>query len=897
MKNLTSFLKKFGLPFLVFLAIFLLTNTALAAGQPNLGLNEVGNNLILNNASPIVIIGKIIQVLLGLLGIVVVSMFIYAGFIWMTSNGSEEKILTAKKILRNAVVGIIIILSAWGIVYFVLTKLVGITGGVVQTGNTEGNNFKNLSLGALGSCSIETVYPTPDSKEVARNAAILITVKEPLQLDTICINKNTKNPCACDNTANCNFINPKNIQIYKTADGNSCVSANCNTNVVDVEVSVPIGNKTLVLRPLSYLGLSSGNVEYAVRLTNDIKKFGGQTLFSTCSSDFLEWKFETSNKLDLESPQVVLGGIFPPVDNQADIVKSDSSAKKAKAEIVVTDCPRTYQPAEKVSIQKIGSSVEADIIPDSNYSSAVTDFIAQVVSGNKLKLFSGSSLLGATDIVGNQAIFAGYFTLKLTSVVEGNSWNIIIKPAQSAENLTVASNSYIFVDKKTNSGNEILVPAACSPAGMASNMAISLSGNSEVETISTGGTLTLFAKSAGVSGNNLTLLSNARGLSLKKFAGGTEKSSTYEIKGLEDKPMNSIIQVNFNEAVNPMTLSGTADELKSYIKLVNSNPLAKSNGQSCLNNSDCFSYNCQATNCVGDYVSGKFSLSNVYKTLEFVSDKECGVNSCGEIMYCLPASSHLSLKINAASLKSCTVSTDCQAFAPYSECSSGICRDSASKSNYPSADSLKLNGVVDLAFNSLDGNRDKKADGPVLAVYPYFIEGDSNLNKRDGFEFSFFISNKINSTQPTNSLASPRLLESGVKITSPVVIDFNDLMMSSTLRTGGLTMNNGLINTEHKLVNLHSSNDKPLGYWIESDNKEKGVANGEPDYTSTRIMHSDFFEAVTYISQIGSGVKNIYQNCFKPSIGPACISLGEGNPSCCFGSPTNALDKNGNCVN
>jgi len=899
MKNLTSFLKKFGLPLLVFLASFLFVGLVRAATSDlNVGIEQVNTGLNIANTSPIATIGRVINFLLGFLGIIAIGLVIYAGFLWMTSGGSEEKILTAKKILINASVGIIIILSAWGIVFFVMSKLLDVTGSGTGEITANNNNFKNLSLGAIGSCSIETVYPQPDSKEVARNSAILITIKEPLQLDTICINKDTKSPCACDNTSACNAINPKNIQVYKTATGNSCEATNCSTNISEIEVSVPTGNKTLVLHPLSYLGASNGNVEYAIRLTNDIKKFGGQTLFSTCSSDFLEWKFETSNKIDLEAPQVISGGIFPPVDTLADVVKVDSMPKAAQAKIVVTDCPQVYAPAKLVSIKKNGPSVDAEVIVSPGYSGLISNFTVDLVGGTtKMRLFSGSGLLGASDIVNNEAVFEGYFTVKISSAVEGNSWDIIVSPAQGAETLSVGSKSYIFVDKKNNGGNEILVPNSCSPAEMASNMTIALSGNNEVTTTGSGGTLTLFAKSTGLSGNSLILSSNGRGLFLQKFSGGTEKSDSYEIKGLKDKPMNSVIQVNFNEAVNPMVLSGTADELKNYVRLVNYNTSAKNSGEACSQDSDCASYSCQATSCVGDYISGKFVLSNNYTTLEFISDKECGVNSCGETMYCLPSSSHLSLKINASKLKTCSISTDCQIYAPYSECTNSVCRDTVNKINYPLADSLNLNGVVDLAFNSLDGNRDKAADGPVLSVYPYFVEGDADLNKRDGFQFSFFISNQINSTPPTISLTSPRLLETGVKIANPVAIDFNDLMMNSTLRTGSLITSNGLVNTEHKLFNLRNSSEQPLGYWIENDNKERGNADGEPDYTATRVMHSDFFEAVTYISQIGSGVKNIYQNCFKPSIGPACLNLSEANPSCCFGSATNALDKDGNCAN
>lgn len=897
MKNLTSFFKKFGLPFLAILASFLLVKTALAAGDVNVGIDQVNNALTLSNSSPLTIVTRIINFVLGLLGIIVVSIFIYAGFLWMTSGGNEEKINEAKKMLKNAIVGIIIVLSSWGIAYFVLSKLVGTSGGVAPTADLNNGSLKSLSLGALGSCSIESIYPQPDSKEVARNSAILITVKEPLQLDTICINKTTKAACACNNTSSCNWINPKNIQIYKTADGNSCNSDSCVGNVTDVEVSVPVGNKTIVLKPLSYLGISSGNVEYGVHLTNDIKKSGGETLFSTCSSDYLEWKFETSNKLDLESPQVLIGQVFPPVDSEADVVKSASSAKAAQAKIVVTGCPKPYAPAKLSSLIKIGSSMDAEVTVDPNYSGVITNFTINLTSKDKLSLYSGSGLLGSSDVVNNQASFDGYFTVKLTEPVAGNAWEISITPARPAENLNVASRSYIFVDKKTNSSNEILIPANCSPADMAANIEIALSGNNEVKTTSSGGTLTFFASVTGVAGNSLTLQTNGEGLTIQKFSGGTEKSDIYEIKGLKDKPMNSVIQVNFNEAMNPMALSGTADELRSYVRLVNSSKTAKDNGSSCGANSDCLSYNCQATVCVGSYVSGKYSLSNIYKTLEFVSDKECGVNSCGETMYCLPAGSHLSLKINAAKLKPCSSINDCQAFAPYSECVAGVCRDTAKQVNYPLANSLSLDGAVDLAFNSLDGNRDQKTDGPVQIPYPYYIEGDTDTTKRDGYQLSFFISNEVNSVPPTISLASPKLAESNVRITSPVIIDFNDLMMNSTLGTGSLSMNNGLVSTEHKLVNLRNSANKPLGYWIVNDTKEIGAPNGEPDYTSTKIMHSDFFESVTYVSQIGSGVKNIYQNCFKPSVGPGCVSLSETNPSCCYGTATNALDSNGNCAN
>lgn len=895
-KSLTPFLKKIGPPFLVFLAIFLLANTGLAAEINDLGIDKVEGNINLGSNTPIQIIVKIIQIFLGFLALLTVIIIIYGGFLWTTSGGNEEKISRAKKLLKNAVIGILIILSSWGIASYILKTLIGATSGGSSTGTSNGSNSQNLSLGTIGSCSIETVYPAPGTKDVNRNSNVLVTTKEPIQLDTVCLNKNTKNPCACDNTDACNLLNSKNIQIYKTNEGNSCVSDNCVNNVTNVEVSVPSGNKTLILKPLSYLGDSNGNVEYAVRLTNNLKKFGGESLFQTCSSDFLEWTFETNNKLDLVPPQVLSGSLFPPVDNLADVFNIQVGSKTAKAQIAVTGCPKVYTPAKKISITKIGPSVNADFEVEPNYSGVITNFKITFSNG-KLQLFSGPNLLGASDVVDNKAVFDGYFTITFSDTPSnGHSWDLVVAPAFAAQTLTVGSNTYIFVNTKSGNRNEILVPAVCSLANMAINIEYALSGDSSVIASSNNGTVvTMFAKETGEAGNSITLSSNGNGLIITGFSGGAEKSESYSISGLKDKPMNSVIQLTFNEPMNPMVLSGTADELKAYVRLVNAKANAKANGEACGTNADCLSYDCQAAICVGNYVSGKFSLSNNYRTLEFISNKECGVNSCGETMYCLPAGSNLALRINAATLKTCSSPADCQ--SPYSDCVTGVCRDVAKNTNFPLADSLKLDGVVDLSFNSLDGNRDNRADGPVTTVYPYFIEGDGDLNKRDGFQFSFWINNQVNLTPPTISLASPYLEETGVNLASPVAINFNDLMMNNTLRTGSLTMNNGLNSTEHKLINLRSSVNKPLGYWISSENKEQGTPDGEPDFTAVKVLHSDFFESVTYISQIGSGVKNIYQNCFKPSIGPACVNLSEANPSCCFGTGTNSLNSDGSCIN
>jgi len=63
---------------------------------------------------------KIIQWVLGLLGLIAVIMILYGGFIWMTAGGNEERVETAKKIITAAVVGLVVVLLAWAIVIFVI---------------------------------------------------------------------------------------------------------------------------------------------------------------------------------------------------------------------------------------------------------------------------------------------------------------------------------------------------------------------------------------------------------------------------------------------------------------------------------------------------------------------------------------------------------------------------------------------------------------------------------------------------------------------------------------------------------------------------------------------------------------------------------------------------------
>ena len=76
-----------------------------------------------------VIIGTIIKAALGLSGSIALLMFIYGGFMWLTSQGNTEKIEKGKQVLIWATIGLAVIFFAYTIVNAVINAItMGSTG-------------------------------------------------------------------------------------------------------------------------------------------------------------------------------------------------------------------------------------------------------------------------------------------------------------------------------------------------------------------------------------------------------------------------------------------------------------------------------------------------------------------------------------------------------------------------------------------------------------------------------------------------------------------------------------------------------------------------------------------------------------------------------------------------
>jgi len=91
------------------------SNTLAAGLWDNISCKESGN-CQLNDFVQIGI--NVANMILGIVGGLALLMFIYGGVMMIISAGKSEQTEKAKSILKNAIIGIIIVFAAWTIISF-----------------------------------------------------------------------------------------------------------------------------------------------------------------------------------------------------------------------------------------------------------------------------------------------------------------------------------------------------------------------------------------------------------------------------------------------------------------------------------------------------------------------------------------------------------------------------------------------------------------------------------------------------------------------------------------------------------------------------------------------------------------------------------------------------------
>ena len=65
----------------------------------------------------------VINAFLSIVGVLLLIYLLYAGYHWMTARGEEEKVEKAKDTITRAIIGLIIIVAAYAISIFVMSRL------------------------------------------------------------------------------------------------------------------------------------------------------------------------------------------------------------------------------------------------------------------------------------------------------------------------------------------------------------------------------------------------------------------------------------------------------------------------------------------------------------------------------------------------------------------------------------------------------------------------------------------------------------------------------------------------------------------------------------------------------------------------------------------------------
>ncbi|HDQ22804.1 MAG TPA: hypothetical protein ENN28_02395 [Candidatus Uhrbacteria bacterium] len=301
-------------------------------------------------------------------------------------------------------------------------------------------------------------------------------------------------------------------------------------------------------------------------------------------------------------------------------------------------------------------------------------------------------------------------------------------------------------------------------------------------------------------------------------------------------PRNTIVQINFNEAINPMTMRGLVelagggtlgslrkDEQGRINTFNNINVCANLDPNKCNENSN-------------QIIAGEFLYSNQYKTVEFVTNDLCGRNTCGGDVFCLPGNRFITVLVKAASLLEAGKPT---AAFPY-------------------------NGIIDMADNSLDGNLDGQAQGPQTQSQnpPYYINLPNSAVQGDDAKWSFYTDNRIELSPPEIHSYFPNFGTTEINPLSDFEITFDRLMMASTLKPNG-----GYDNGEEYITLIQPDEVVPRAYWISAQND---FLNNPDGFSRAIIGHEILAPNQNYGLRVGSGVKDIYQNCYQPCAGPGC---------------------------
>ncbi len=164
------------------IALALLVPGVALAQDANFGLDQL-SSIEIGRQSLVETISDIVNVVLGILGIVAFIIILYGGFLWMTSKGDEKIIAKAKKVIIDGAIGLAIILASWAIAAFVLNLLgrgTGVGGNGDGGPDDDGGNTSTFRYLMWTDRS-----PDPSDPAAPRNSLAVVTFNQDLDCTSV----------------------------------------------------------------------------------------------------------------------------------------------------------------------------------------------------------------------------------------------------------------------------------------------------------------------------------------------------------------------------------------------------------------------------------------------------------------------------------------------------------------------------------------------------------------------------------------------------------------------------------------------------------------------------------------------------------------------------------------
>lgn len=110
---------------LLTLSMIALPTTAYAAGNLRNALGNLGSagkQAGTEETDVAAVFGTAINAALTMVGLIFLVLMVYAGYLWMTARGEEDQIKKARDIILAAIIGLIIVMSAYAITTLVTSR-------------------------------------------------------------------------------------------------------------------------------------------------------------------------------------------------------------------------------------------------------------------------------------------------------------------------------------------------------------------------------------------------------------------------------------------------------------------------------------------------------------------------------------------------------------------------------------------------------------------------------------------------------------------------------------------------------------------------------------------------------------------------------------------------------